>query len=149
MTRDTCLEVVSVGNSVSQRWVLLWICSALRAFPDFPGLSLCGTVGEASTSWCLGHGRHALPFWRQDLSLLLPALSRHGSNSMARGHGRCEKGRRNRASDTFSAVSNLIHSISRFINVCVFSLPNLTASWKIKGLLDQQIINQSNNQTCK
>lgn len=100
----------------------------LLSTQGIPRLSLCGTVGEASTSWCLGHGRHALPFWRQDLSLLLPALSRHGSNSMARGHGRCEKGRRNRASDTFSAVSNLIHSISRFINVCMFSLTNLTAS---------------------
>lgn len=39
-----------------------------------------------------------------------------------------QKGRGNGAYDTFSAVSNLTRSISQFINVCMFSLPNLSAS---------------------
>lgn len=95
---------------------------------DIARLSLWGTVGEASTSRCLGRVPPSEGNWVSPMTLLLPAFSRRGSHGKARAHGKGEKGRGTGASDTSSAVSNLIHSISQFINVCAFSLPNLTAS---------------------
>lgn len=96
---------------------------------DVPRLSLRGTTGE---------GKHQHVPWRctvlpseekrmSSMTLQLPALSGHASDGKARGDGKFEKGRGNRASNIFSAVSNLIQSISQFANACMFSLPNLAA----------------------
>lgn len=154
MTRDPCLKLC-----LSEiQWARSVFCCDFaqclslkpeglyrRAAQDIPRLSLCGTAGEASTSRCFGR---VLP---SKGSVRPPGLSRClsslGMEAMARPGIEMEGVRRGgeTASDTFSAVSNLIHSISQFINICMFSLPNLTALWKIKGLLDQQSINQALN----
>lgn len=142
MTRDPCLKVVSLPEI---QWARGGFCCE---FAQCPGHS------QTFPLWDCRWSNHQQEPWKgpafsREVHVLhdppAPVLSRHGSNRKARGHGRWEKGKGNRASDPFSAVSNLMHSISQFINVCMFTLPNLTASWKVKGLLDQQIISQALN----
>lgn len=98
-----------------------------RMFPDFPSV---GLRVKASTSTCLGDARYCLQKRSKrtsSVTLQPPALSGHASDGEARGDAKYEKGRGNRGSNISSAVSNLIPSISQFINACMFSLPNLAA----------------------
>lgn len=119
----------------------------VRALQDVPRLPLHGTAGDGNSSTCLGDAWYCLqkrgvpPPWPSKL----PALSARVRDGKARGGGKHGEGAGTGVPTFSRAVSNLSQSFRQFINACMFPLPNLDALWKMKGLLDQHILDQTLN----
>lgn len=138
---ETCVFIwhLVMGFATSSLSARPWsqaasMCVHPRTFPYFP------SVGE---------GKHQHMSWRctvlpqeekhlSSMTLQLPAP--YGQVSDGKAGGMESMGRKGETGDPIFSVLS-IQSISQFTNSCMSSLPNLAALWKIKGLLDQHIIN--------
>lgn len=140
MTRDLCLKVVSLAEIQCARGG--FCCE----FAQCPGHShtfpLCGRSNHQQVPW-------KDPAFRREVWVPHDPPIAHSLQAWSNGKARkaMEGGRREGETEhlILSVLCLILSTLSWFANVCTFSLPNLTASWKVKGLLDQQIISQALN----